>query len=148
MREENIQDLISYGMKIKRAIMKTRKIIHPFDEDMGFLYGTIFTGKAHGNTDSRNVCIFAEGEVDRSPTGTGVSARAALHHVKGELKPGKEMIIESIIGTTFSVKIIKLTKFAAYDAVIPEVNGMAYIIGRNELLIDPNDPLKRGFMLR
>ena len=148
MSEQNVQNLITSGMKIKRAIMKSQKIVHPFAEDMGFLYGTIFTGKAHGNADSRNVCIFAEGEVDRSPTGTGVSARAALHYAKGELELGKEMIIESIIGTTFSVKVVKVTNFSTYDAVIPEVTGMAYITGKNELLIDPDDSLKNGFVMR
>ena len=148
MTEENVGNLISAGMDIKRAIMESRSIIHPFDEDMGFLYGTIFTGKALGKADSRNVCIFAEGEVDRSPTGTGVSARAALHYAKGELKLNEEMVIESIIGTRFSVKAVKLTKFASYEAVIPEVKGMAYITGKNELLIDPEDPLQSGFVLR
>ena len=148
MKEENVRDLIAAGMDIKRAIMKSRKITHPYDEDMGFLYGTIFTGKAHGGADSRNVCIFAEGEVDRSPTGTGVSARAALHYAKGELALNQEMVIESIIGTTFSVKAVELTQFAEHQAVIPEVSGMAYITGKNELLIDPADPLQSGFVLR
>gem|GEM_PF-3901860 len=84
-----------------------------------FLYGTIFTGKAHGHADSRNVCIFAEVEVDCSPTGTGISARAAPHYAKGILNPDKEMFIESIIGTTFNVKVVHLTRFVPFDAIIP-----------------------------
>ncbi len=148
MTEDNVQNLISIGMKIKQEIMRSREIVHPYDKDMGFLYGTIFMGKAHGSADSRNVCIFAGGEVDRSPTGTGVSARMALHYEKGELEISQKMTIESIIGSSFSAKVTRLTKFGPYDAVIPEVSGMAYITGKNELLIDPEDSLKNGFVLR
>lgn len=149
MTPENYRQLIEKGMDIKRAVMKNYKLEHPFDEDLNFLYGTIFTGKAlNGNADSRNVCIFAEGEVDRSPTGTGVSARMALHYAKGEIKLNESMIIESILGTRFIASPIKETKFGPYNAVIPEVSGEAFITGKNEFWIDPADPLKNGFILR
>ena len=83
MKEENFRELIEKGMAIKNAVMKDYPIKHPFEEDLNFLYGTIFYGKPHSkDADSRNVCIFADGEVDRSPTGTGVSARMALHYAK------------------------------------------------------------------
>ncbi|OGU34699.1 MAG: proline racemase [Ignavibacteria bacterium GWB2_35_6b] len=149
MTPENYRQLIEKGMDIKRAVMKNYKLKHPFDEDLNFLYGTIFTGKAlNKNADSRNVCIFAEGEVDRSPTGTGVSARMALHYAKGEIKLNEVMVIESILGTTFKASPIKETTFGDYKAVIPEVSGTAFITGRNEFWIDPEDPLKHGFILR
>jgi trans-L-3-hydroxyproline dehydratase len=78
-------------------VMLKQKISHPFESDLGFLYGTIFTGRPENSSmDSRNVCIFANGEVDRSATGTGVSTRAALHYARGELHPGEKMEIESI----------------------------------------------------
>jgi trans-L-3-hydroxyproline dehydratase len=84
---ENFRALIEKGMAIKRAVMKSRPIAHPFEEDLGFLYGTIFIGPStQDGSHSQNVCIFAEGEVDRSPTGTGVSARLAIHHRRGEIK--------------------------------------------------------------
>ncbi len=149
MTEENYRNLIESGMKIKHAVMKDKEIRHPFKPDLNFLYGTIFTGKAHDSqADSRNVCIFAEGEVDRSPTGTGVSARMALHHARGELQTGQSMTIESIIGSKFRGKVVEETTFGPYEAVIPEVEGSAYITGRHEFLIDPADPLKEGFILR
>lgn len=149
MTPENYRQLIEKGMNIKRAVMKNYKLKHPFDEDLNFLYGTIFTGKAlNKNADSRNVCIFAEGEVDRSPTGTGVSARMALHYAKGEIKLNEEITIESILGTTFKASPIKETTFGNYKAVIPEVSGTAFITGKNEFWIDPDDPLKHGFILR
>jgi len=141
--------LIETGMKIKHAIMDSVEMVHPLEPDMNFLYGTIFTGALKDpNHHSRNVCIFAEGEVDRSPTGTGVSARAAILLSKGEVKVGESIIIESIIGSTFSVKIVATTTFGNYDAVIPEVSGNAFITGKNAFWINPEDPLKGGFILR
>ena len=140
--------LIETGIKIKHAVMDSVKMIHPLEPDMNFLYGTIFTGVSKNpNHHSRNVCIFAEGEVDRSPTGTGVSARAAILHAKDEIKLGESIIIESIIGSTFSVKVVETTTFGNYDAVIPEVSGNAYITGKNTFWINPEDPLKNGFII-
>ena len=141
--------LIETGIKIKHAVMDSVKMVHPLEPDMNFLYGTIFTGVSKNpNHHSRNVCIFAEGEVDRSPTGTGVSARAAILHAKDEIKLGESIIIESIIGSTFSVKVVETTTFGNYDAVIPEVSGNAYITGKNTFWINQEDPLKDGFILR
>ena len=141
--------LIQKGMKIKRAVMESVKMDHPTESEMNFLYGTIFIGPAQDpKNHSRNVCIFAEGEVDRSPTGTGVSARAALHYARGEIRVGESVTIESIIGSTFSVQVNETTSIGNYDAVIPDVNGNAYITGKNTFWINPNDPLKDGFILR
>ncbi len=141
--------LVEKGMAIKRAIMASRPVSHPFEEDLSFLYGTIFIGppaseKAH----SSNVCVFAEGEVDRSPTGTGVSARLALHHARGEIGIEEPLEIESIISSRFLGRVVETTTFGPHDAVIPEVWGMAYITGRHEFLIDPADPLWKGFVMR
>ncbi|HGY54725.1 MAG TPA: proline racemase [Caldithrix abyssi] len=149
MTPDNYRGLIEAGMAIKRRVMETRPIVHPYEQDLNFLYGTIFTGQPYAqNAHSRNVCIFAEGEVDRSPTGTGVSARMALHYARGEIKAGEEMIIESIIGSTFAGKVAETVQFGPYEAVIPEVSGTAYITGKHEFLIDPRDGLKDGFILR
>ena len=148
-RPENVRELIEKGMMIKRAIMSSREIKHPFDDDLGFLYGTIFVdGPQDPNHHSRNVCVFAEGEVDRSPTGTGVSGRLALHYARGELELGQQITIESIIGSTFNGEVTEETDFGGYSAVIPRVEGTAHITGRHEFLIDPADPLKDGFFLR
>lgn len=147
--ESDYNRLIDYGRRIKNAVMEAHAITHPFEEDLSFLYGTIFTGKAvDPKHHSRNVCIFAEGEVDRSPTGTGVSARAALHYSKGELKAGEKVTIESILGTTMDVEVVETTTFGPHQAVVPEVTGMAYITGQNEFYFDPADLLKDGFIFR
>ncbi len=141
---ESFRQLIDKGMAIKRAVAETVAVRHPFEKDLSFLYGTIFTGPPLSEgADSRNVCIFAEGEVDRSPTGTGVSARAAL-----ELGVGESMVVESIIGSRFKVTAVERTVFGSHDAVVPEVEGSACITGRHEFLIDPDDALAKGFVLR
>ena len=141
--------LIEKGMAIKHAIMEKRPIHHPFEDDLGFLYGTIFIAPPmHDGVDSRNVCIFAEGEVDRSPTGTGVSARRAIHHARGEIDIGEPMVIESIVDSRFIGSVVETMKYGDYDAVIPRVEGMAHISGRHTFFIDPEDPLRDGFLLQ
>jgi proline racemase len=149
LTSEHLRLLIETGMQIKRAIMRSREIPHPVDTDLSFLYGTIFIGPAQtSENNSRHVCIFAEGEVDRSPTGTGVSARMAIHYARGEITINQPLRIESIIGTRFIGRVVKTTTCGPYQAIIPEVEGTAYITGRHEFLIDPTDPLKYGFILR
>lgn len=141
--------LIELGTSIKKAVIENHPVKHPFEEDLSFLYGVIFIGQAQDpRHHSRNICVFADGEVDRCPTGTGVSARTALHHARGELKPAESITIESIIGSCFKAEISEVTKFGPFDAVIPKVTGSAHICGINTLLLDPDDPLGSGFILR
>ena len=145
----NFNCIIEYGRRIKHAVMAQFEITHPFEPDLSFLYGTIFTGPPRDPSHhSRNVCIFADGELDRSATGSGVSARAALHFAKGELDLNERIVIESIIGSTMSVSVVATTNFGPHDAVIPEVSGTASIIGRNEFYFDPDDPFRGGFIFR
>ncbi len=141
--------IIEAGMAVKRAVMASREIRHPTEPDLGFLYGTIFHGPARdpGGT-IRNVCVFAEGEVDRSPTGTGVSGRVAIEHARGRMREGDEIVVESIIGTRFAGRVARTCRFGPYHAVVPEVEGSAWITGRHELLVAPDDPLAEGFILR
>ena len=143
---------IDVGMRIKRAVMASRPVQHPESPDsadLSFLYGTILTGKAHrSGADSRNVCVFAEGEVDRSPTGTGVSARVAIEHARGRLRDGSWFTVESIIGTRFRGRALRTTTVGPHDAVVAEVAGSAWTTGRSELWIAPDDPLPEGFVLR
>ena len=146
---QHVAALVKKGMQIKRAIMADREIVHPLEKDLGFLYGTIFVGPPRqSGVHSSNVCIFAEGEVDRSPTGTGVSARLAVHYARGEIRQRQPITIESIIGTCFKGKVRRETRFGPYMGIVPEVEGAAFITGRHEFLIDPEDPLRAGFLLR
>lgn len=145
--EENSR-LKETAKKIREAVNEKYQVIHPFEEDLGFLYGVIFTGEAHDQGHhSRNVCIFAEGELDRSSTGTGVSARAAIHYARRELKTGEKITIESILGTIMQVSIRETVQYGPYPAVIPEVSGRAWYTGEHTFWIDPSDPLGKGFLL-
>ncbi|HEU4930965.1 MAG TPA: proline racemase family protein, partial [Pyrinomonadaceae bacterium] len=149
LEPQNFNRIIEHGRRIKHAIVDLFPITHPFEPDLSFLYGTIFTGPPRDPSHhSRNVCIFADGELDRSATGSGVSARAALHFAKGELGLNEKITIESILGSTMSVRVVDTTQFGPYDAVIPEVSGTASIIGRNEFYFDPEDPFRAGFIFR
>ena len=147
----NSAAIINTGKIIKQAISGEFVIQHPDSADLSFLYGVIFVShkqiidkKSH----SRNVCVFADGELDRSPTGTGVSGRVAIAHANGELAIDQAITIESILGSSFTVKVIDTTKVADYDAVLPQISGMAYVVAKNEFYIDPSDPLRHGFLLR
>ena len=147
---EHANQLAAAGDMITRAVNAVLPVKHPLEEDLGFLYGTIFTGPPENSSHySRNVCIFANAEVDRSPTGTGVSARLALHSAKGEITEGQNIIIESILGatSTFSGRVVGHTRVGTYDAIIPEVSGTAFITGRHEFILNLRDELGRGFLL-
>jgi trans-L-3-hydroxyproline dehydratase len=147
--DRNLSQLIDFGRRIKHAAIGAFTFEHPFEKDLSFLYGTIFTGPAHQRGHhSRNVCIFADGEVDRSATGSGVSARAALHYAKGELRLNETITIESIVNSTMTVQAVEQTQFGPHQAVVPEVSGTAFITGRSEFYFDPADPLVNGFILR
>ncbi len=147
---ESTRRLIDLGIAIKREIAGSLEIRHPSGEDLSFLYGVIFVEPAAPTTGvhSRNVCIFADGEVDRSPTGTGVSARMAILHARGDLQVGERIVVESLIGTRFGGAIAESTRFGPYEAIVPEIDGEAFITGRHEFAFDPADPLAEGFLIR
>jgi len=147
---EQTASLVSAAAAIKAAVNRTGAIEHPDDDDLGFLYGVIFTGPAEDEAHhSRNLCVFADSEVDRSPTGTGVSARLAVHHAKGEAAEGETIAIESILGrdSVFEGRIVGHTQVGRHDAVVPEVSGCAAITGRHTFILDPTDPLGAGFLV-
>ena len=153
--------LIDLGTRIKHAVLAADPPVHPFEPDLSLLYGVIFTGPGQTSEVAvrgeplpltpkrwREVCVFADGEVDRSPTGTGVSGLAAIHYTKGTVGANEPFVVESILGTTFSGEVVEVTTFGPYPAVVPRVTGTAHLTGRSEWLIDPDDPLGAGFLLR
>ena len=151
LSKNSYRKLIQNGMDIKHAVMEADKeILHPFEGDLSFLYGTIFidNNKQPSGVDSRNVCIFAEGEVDRCPTGSGVSGRMAIHKARKEIDFGETMTIESITDSVFTGSVVSEENFGPFTAVIPQVEGTAHITGMHTFVIDPNDPMKDGFILR
>ena len=149
LNPNDINMVIKVGMLIKNSINNQVEIVHPHEPEMNFLYGTIFTFKPKNkNNHSRNICVFANGEIDRSPTGTGVSARAAVHYARDEISLDETITIESIIESTFDVSVIEETKIGSKNAVVPQVVGTANIIGKHTFWIDPLDEKGQGFFLR
>ena len=148
LEPESARRLVEVGTAIKEAIAPNRPVRHPVEPDLSFLYGTIFMEAAESqDADYRQVCIFADGALDRSPTGTGLSAYLAIRHARKQLEPQQALTVESILGTRFIGRIHKVTDFEGISAVIPEVEGSAYLTGKHEFLIDPEDPLREGFLL-
>ena len=129
--------LVEAARAIKGAIQLEAPPTHPDDPDLGFLYGVIFTGPATVGDDrhSRHVCVFADGEVDRSPTGTGVSGRLAILRARGEVGLGEWIVIESIIGSRFRCRIAEEIRVHDRAAVVPEVSGRCWVTGWSTLYI-------------
>lgn len=147
---EQVEALVRRGMEIKHKVMEMRSIEHPLEKGLHGIYGTILTTPPQDRGDrlvSRNICVFADAEVDRSPCGTGTSARVAQLFARGILR--KDQILEnhSIIDTVFQGRVEEETVVAGRPAVIPEISGTAHIMGFNQIVLDPEDPLPEGFRI-
>lgn len=149
VRPEQYQNLIQLGDEVKKAVTAATRIQHPLIPELNQLYGTIISGAPqHPGSSQANACVFAEREVDRSPTGTGTAGRVAQLYARGALKLGEVLVNESIIGTVFRGRAVQETKVGNFDAVIPEVSGRAFITGFNQWVVEGSDPLAEGFFLR
>jgi proline racemase/trans-L-3-hydroxyproline dehydratase len=137
-------ELIAHGRRIKAALAGHPASRHPADDRLSGVYGVIFYDELDGGPEharQRNVTVFADGEVDRSPCGSGTAARLALLHDKGLRGT---LVHESIVGTEFRARVAGL----AGHGVVPEIEGMAYRTGRHAFELDPDDPIGTGFTLR
>ncbi len=149
IRPDRLAAIVEAGRRVKRATEALLPVRHPESDDLSFLYGAILVGEPEGaGAHSRNVCVFADGEVDRSPTGTGVSVRLAIERARGRLGDGEPFVVESLIGTRFTGRILRQATVGPHDAVVPEVTGSAFLTGRQTLWITPDDPLREGFLAR
>ena len=143
-------ELTKIGMAMKYYVEDAMKIVHPIDTGITGIYGTIFMEdiiRVGNLLETKNVCIFAEGQVDRSPTGTGTGGRVALHYHQGIMSDEDVLENYSIIDTLMVGKVIEETEIAGYKGVICEVSGTSHIMGINKLLLDPDDPLPEGFRI-
>jgi proline racemase len=144
----HVPELRRTGMAISRAIEGARTIAHPFDASLSGLQGTIFTGPSHAEgADLRNAAVFADGQIDRSPCGTGTSAVMAVLDAMGLLDAERPFVQESIIGTRIAGRVVGRTEVGEYPAVVTEIEGSAWITGEHAFVIDAHDPLKDGFRL-
>ena len=148
IRGDRLADLRRAGMAIKRAVEGAVRVEHPEQPDLQGIYGTIFTGPPiSADADLRNVTIFADAEVDRSPCGTGTCAVMAVLAAMGILTPEQTFTHESIIGTRFRGRIAAEGMVGDLPAIEPEIEGEAHIIGESTFLIDEGDPLAYGFRI-
>jgi proline racemase len=144
----HLPELRKLGMTIAREVEKLRRVVHPNDPGLEGIYGTIFTAPAHlPDAHLRNVTIFADAEVDRSPCGTGTAAVMAVLNDMGLLLDDVPFIHESIVGTTFKGRVVERLEVGERPAIVPEIEGAAWITGEHTFLIDGDDPLKAGFRL-
>jgi proline racemase len=140
---EHLEQLIAAGREVKLALQGSEVARHPIDDRLSGIYGTILYDEV-AELHQRNVTIFADGEVDRSPCGSGTSARCALLAADGALREGQTLRHDSIIDTTFTARITGVSG----GGVITEVEGAAYRTGEHRFSLDPRDPLGTGFVLR
>ena len=138
VERRHLPQLIDLGSGLKQHLEAERDFRHPERPEIAGIYGVMFT------EGSRNVTVFADGEVDRSPCGSGTSARLAALHARGELGIGQEFSHESIVGSRFSARIVEETA----AGVITEVEGSAHLTGRHEFVLEPADEVGLGFLLR
>ena len=150
VRAESLPRLIGLGRSVKAGLEAERPFVHPEEPELRDIYGVIFWEQVDAGPPlrQRNVTIFADGEVDRSPCGSGTSARLALLERAGELPRGSELVHEGIVGAEFRARVVGDAEVAGRPAVITEVEGSAYRTGAHEFTLDPNDPLGEGFFLR
>lgn len=144
----DLPNLQIWGDKIKHYIESQMEVKHPF-EDISGIYGVIFSDEPN-NPDAtlRNVVIFADRQVDRSPCGSGTAARVATLYEHGKLAEGGSFVHESITDGKFIGELASLTEVSDYQAVIPKVTGDAFITGFHQFVVDPKDKLYRGFLLK
>ncbi|EEA85599.1 MULTISPECIES: proline racemase [Peptostreptococcales] len=146
---KNAAKLTDLAMELRDIINRDIEIQHPTLEHIKTVdLVEIWDEPTNEKATYKNVVIFGQGQVDRSPCGTGTSAKLATLHARGELKEGEKFVYESILGTLFEGEIVGTTKVGEFDAVLPKITGSAYMTGFNNFLIDEDDPVKYGFILK
>jgi trans-L-3-hydroxyproline dehydratase len=144
----HLPELRRVGMEIKHAIEAAHTVVHPLDPGLNGIYGTIFTGPpSDEGADLRNVTIFADAEVDRSPCGTGTAAVMAVIDAMGLLGADRPFVHESLIGTRFNGLVASRTEVGEHPAIVPEIEGSAWITGEHTFIVDEGDPLRDGFRI-
>jgi proline racemase len=146
--------LVDLQRELRPALDATLDVVHPDEPELRGIYGIIWwqdepaaPGDGAALT-QRNVTVFADGEVDRSPCGSGTSARLALLHAAGRLRTGETLRHRSIVDSVFAGRVVAETAVAGRPAVVTEVEGSAHLAGRSRFVLDPADPLGTGFLLR
>lgn len=148
LEPRRVKDLVDIGLRVRDAVNQQVPVEHPIEKHINKVELTEITGPpVHPEAHARNIMIFGEGSVDRSPCGTGTCARMAEMYAKGQLKLGEPFVHESIIGSLFHGELLREVKVGPLTAVVPRIGGTAYITGIQHFVIDPADPMKYGFLV-
>lgn len=148
VKPENTKIFTQKAMKLREKINSSIELKHPFLSHIKTVdLVEIYDKPTHPEATCKNVVIFGQGQIDRSPCGTGTSAKLATLFAKGEIKQGEKFVYESILGTLFRGEVVGTSKVGDYDAVISKIEGSSYITGFNHFVIDESDPVKYGFIL-
>ncbi len=143
-----LPELRRVGVEIRNALERTLTIAHPLEGRIEGIHGTIFTGPARdGSADLRDVTVFASGAVNRSASGTGTAAVMSVIDAMGLLDDQRPFVQESVVGTTFSGRVAGRTMAGEYQAIVPEIQGSAWITGEHTFIVNPDDPFPRGFVV-
>ena len=150
VRTSKTRDLVDAAAEITAAVKAQVALEHPDEAELAFLYGTILTDgrDAFSGAPSANICVFAESQVDRSPTGSGVTARIAVQHRRGQTALGQRRSFESVTGALFTGQAIAETRVGRIPAVTVEVAGEAHYCGEARFFLEPGDEIGQGFLLR
>lgn len=149
IREAEVERVTQFGDEVKRAANAAYQVVHPHIPEINHIYGTIIdNAPRHAGSTQANCCVFADREVDRSPTGSGTAGRVAQLFLRGQMQQHDTLVNESIIGTIFRGRVLAETRLDRFDAVIPEIEGDAHICGFAQWVIDTRDPLAHGFLVR
>ncbi|XP_071079807.1 trans-L-3-hydroxyproline dehydratase-like isoform X1 [Haliotis cracherodii] len=151
LKSSPMQAVVKAAHAVSEAVKSTVSISHPDSDDLAFLYGTIITdGKdAFSDNVTANVCVFADKQVDRSPTGSGVTARIALQYFKGHIGLGQSRTFESgATGSVFTGKAVQEVTCGEFKAVVVEVGGKAFYTGCNTFTLEREDTLGHGFLVQ
>ncbi len=148
----HLPELVELGREVKWALNESVHARHPSDDRLSGIYGTVLYedlgGVPGGDLHQRNVAVFADGEVDRSPCGSGTASRIAVLHAHGTLAPGAALVHDSIVGSRFRAVIGRELEVDGRPAVVPIVTGTAFPTGEHVFVLDPEDDLAPGFLLR
>lgn len=146
---ERVSLLTRLGMEIKQTVDKAIDVVHPEEPELRSIYGTIISeAPRNSGADGRNMTIYAEGAVDRSPCGTGTSAKLACLFADGRIPLHEPYVHESVIGTTFTGRVIGETQVGVFPAVETEIAGRGFLTGFHQFVVDPDDPTSGGFLVR
>lgn len=142
------EQLISMARSLRKKMNEKYEFVHPEHPSIRGLSHILWTGKTlDPSSTARNAVFYGDKAIDRSPCGTGTSARMAQWHAKGWLKPGQDFIHESFIGSKFTGRIEEETEIAGKPAIIPSIEGWAMVTGYNTIFLDDEDPYVHGFQV-